>query len=376
MQFKTVSPITCRLLAVCLMALSCLPLPAQTVQPTQTQVLNEKALPLGDGRVSTQPRAGYVFACATQFRGGGARHAGDWIQGDTWDATRKIWVQGEVRWPNARFSMETVGNQRVIKGNALPLDHATGTFPVARTDPAYQIDRNPNPIAEQVLTISLPLEPEPASHPSCVPMGPIGVAVNGVPIFNALDDAGRDAVAHEVQDRCHGHPQGRGVYHYHGPSDCVAGTAGNNTLVGYALDGFGIYSGYDTNGREITNADLDACHGRTSPVLWNGKVVSMYHYVMTREYPYTVGCFSGTPVRTRVQPADSASTTATGGPNMGEGRGQPRQAQAPAEAVAACVSKTAESACNFTSPTGQAINGSCKHVRGGRGDFACAPVGR
>ena len=30
--------------------------------------------------------------------------------------------------------------------------------------------------------------------------------------------------------------------------------------------------------------------------MWHGNKVSMYHYVLTEEYPYTVGCFKGTPV--------------------------------------------------------------------------------
>ena len=68
----------------------------------------------------------------------------------------------------------------------------------------------------------------------------------------------------------------------------------HNALVGYALDGFGIYSMYDANGKEYSNADLDACHGITSEVLWDGKLTTMYHYVLTKEYPYTIGCFKGT----------------------------------------------------------------------------------
>jgi len=55
----------------------------------------------------------------------------------------------------------------------------------------------------------------------------------------------------------------------------------------------------DAQGRELTNADLDECHGRASEVLWDGSRVRIYHYVLTREYPYTIGCFRGTPVRTR-----------------------------------------------------------------------------
>jgi hypothetical protein len=47
----------------------------------------------------------------------------------------------------------------------------------------------------------------------------------------------------------------------------------------------------------IADADLDICHGRSSPISWNGQTVDMYHYVATLEYPYTIGCFRGTPAR-------------------------------------------------------------------------------
>ena len=159
------------------------------------------------------------------------------------------------------------------------------------------IDRNPNSIEAQTIALTLPADPKIAAQPSCVPMGMIGVALNGVAIFNALDDGGRDAVAHEVQDLCNGHPQMMGEYHYHGPSPCLPGETENEKLIGYALDGFGIYSIYDRQGNELTNADLDACHGRVSTVNWNGKRVAIYHYVLTREYPYTIGCFKGTPLQ-------------------------------------------------------------------------------
>ena len=62
--------------------------------------------------------------------------------------------------------------------------------------------------------------------------------------------------------------------------------------------------------RELTDADLDACHGRVSPVMWNGKRVAIYHYVLTREYPYTIGCFKGTPVRLAAADAADAGTAA------------------------------------------------------------------
>ena len=73
---------------------------------------------------------------------------------------------------------------------------------------------------------------------------------------------------------------------------------GAATLVGYALDGFGIYVVKDAAGNLPANAALDACHGTTSLVRWNGKQARIYHYVATLEYPYSVGCFHGTPIAT------------------------------------------------------------------------------
>ncbi len=329
-------------------------------QSSRIDVLDPHMLPLGDGKVSTRPMRGYLYSCRSQFRGGGAQHAGDWIRGSTWDATKKISVQGDVAWPNATFTIATANGERRLAGNGLPLNQTTGIFPVRPADPAYQIDRNPNRIEAQQISFSLPLLPAFAATPGCVPMGTIGIALNGVALFNALDDGGRDAVAHEVQDRCSGHPQMAGEYHYHGPSSCVPGAISNNTLIGYALDGFGIYSMYDEHGKELTNADLDECHGRVSKILWDGKQMSMYHYVLTREYPYTVGCFRGTPLR--------VAGRVGGGSPPGNGQGQMRQP--PAEAIAACTGLLSGSQCRFISPRGGEISGTCRSPAGG---LACVP---
>ncbi len=260
------------------------------------QAIDVHVLPLGDCNVSTSPKICYIYSCMTQFKMGGSSHTGNWITGNTWDLTKKIHVEGTVNWPLATFSVTTSGNNRFITGNGLPVNTLTGIFPIQPTDPAYQVDRNPNSIRAQNISLTLPLNPQIATTPSCVPMGMIGVAINGVAIFNGLDASGRDAVAHEVQDSCDGHPESTGQYHYHGPSSCIPEEKENNKLIGYADDGYGIYSMYDANGKEYTDADLDACHGITSPVLWNDKIVNMYHYVLTQEYPYTVGCFRGSVV--------------------------------------------------------------------------------
>ena len=252
-------------------------------------------LPLGDGKVSTTPRVGYLMSCVQHWRGRGAVHGGPWIQGSSWDPSQKPSVEGNVSWPDHRISITVQGDERVISSNNLP-DHPTGMFPISPSDPVYRYDTNPNAIETQNILLRLPVHPDVAAAPSCVPMGMIGFATDGAAVYNAVDDGGIDAVAHEVQDKCSGHPQHHGQYHYHGPSSCMPNEK-TSGLVGYALDGFGIYGMKDREtGRILHDDDLDACHGTTSPVIWDGKLVTMYHYVLTAEYPYTIGCFRGTPV--------------------------------------------------------------------------------
>ena len=142
---------------------------ARAQDTPRTDVLDLHHLPLGDGKVSSDPRRGYVMSCMTAFRGGGAQHAGPWIHGDTWDMTQKISVQGRVTWPEASFRITTQGADRlvsrVLQGNGLPVDTPTGTFPIAYDDPAFQIDHNPNSIAPQDILLSFPSNPDAASTP-------------------------------------------------------------------------------------------------------------------------------------------------------------------------------------------------------------------
>ena len=256
---------------------------------------------LGDGHISASPRAGYLMSCKTSFSrfGPGASVDGPWIGDTTWDPSRKAVVDGSVTLPS-RISITLDGATRSVRANGLP-GHPTGTYPISRSDDAFRYDRNPNAIRAGNIVLSLPAMPSIAARPSCVPMGMIGFALSGAAIYNAVDERGRDAVAHEIQDACNGHPQQRGQYHYHSGSPCLTDTrsetGGHSDLVGYALDGFGLYGAYGENGRKLTNADLDACHGHVHEVMWNGKRTAIYHYHTTDAYPYTIGCFTGTPVR-------------------------------------------------------------------------------
>jgi hypothetical protein len=278
-----------------------------TLGATSSSGLDPTALPIGDGKVSTSgPRRGYVYACQTGFAptggppgGGGAQVEGPWIKDDgTYDLTAKATVDGKVRWRNAKLRKTKTRSRRTYSGNGLPKGATTGEFPIKPSDDAYSYDRNPNSIRAQQVRYSLPRHPHRASHPTCLSMGPIGVAKNGVAIFNALDATDRDAVAHEVQDSCGGHPQQFGLYHYHAIPSCL--TRGESKhrasgLVGYALDGYPIYGPRGNGGKLLTNSDLDACHGQTSKVFYEGRRQRIYHYNATLEYPYTLGCYRGTP---------------------------------------------------------------------------------
>ena len=50
-----------------------------------------------------------------------------------------------------------------------------------------------------------------------------------------------------------------------------------------------MYSKYDAAGKELTNADLDDCHG------YDPGDGSGYRYIANDEYPYLTHCYKGTP---------------------------------------------------------------------------------
>jgi len=268
---------------------------------------NPAFLPIGDGKVTTAgAKRDYVYSCQSGTRpgggppgGAGAFVDGPWIRDDgTYDLTAKATVDGSVRWRNAKLRKTRNSSRRVFAGNGLPRGNSTGNFPIQPGDDAYSYDRNPNSIRSQSVYYSLPRRPKRASQPTCLSMGPIGIARNGVAIFNALDALDRDAVAHEVQDRCGGHPQQQGLYHYHAIPSCLTkkdSAKRHSSLVGFALDGFPIYGPRGAGGKQLSNTNLDACHGHTHKVRLDGRVKRIYHYHATLEYPYTLGCYRGTP---------------------------------------------------------------------------------
>lgn len=275
------------------------------------------------GKTSTSAQRDRLWSCQSSFSSNapGAFKDGPWLNSDgTWDMTKKVTVDGSTKWPNANLSVSVSGADRVIMGNALPINGATGTYPVASTDDAYNYDRNPNTIRAQTISVKIPAQPKVNATPQCVG-GEVGISLDGPAIFSSIDAGGRDAQAYEIQDVCSGHPERTGTYHYHGLSACSDKTR----QFGWSLDGFAIWGSVDpATGIEWTNDELDECHGVTSEITLDGKKVTTYHYVANDQYPYTVGCYRGTPsARSAADTGGQPGAQQTGG---GAGAGAPTSA--------------------------------------------------
>ncbi|TAL14484.1 YHYH protein [Patescibacteria group bacterium] len=252
-------------------------------------------LPVGDNKYLTDSqKVGYVYTCTTQSGQGGAGTRGPWFMNNNteYDVNKKVAVNGSVSWKGS-YSMVISGSNRVITTNDLPINHTTGIFPIASSDPAYLYDRNPNTIKAQTFVYTLVATPTAASSPGCLNGGVIGVMTTGVALFDAFDAGGRDAGAWEVQDSCSGHPQQEGQYHYHSLSKCIT-DINIQTVIGYAIDGYPITGPTIASGNVLTTNDLDECHGIVSQINLDGKLMTSYHYVMTQDFPYSISCYHGT----------------------------------------------------------------------------------
>lgn len=185
----------------------------------------------------------------------------------------------------------------------------------------------PNALREQAWNWSIPLDPEVAASPTSIlnTLGTLGFTVTGLPIYGPTEgaqpatEAFGDPVYNGILDVCGGHTGPAAEYHNHAieeSSDCGFEPS---PIVGYALDGFPIYgsngcldlacdtvvemtSGYVQTGDPTTQAwsaytyqassdpaVLDECNGTYGPD-------GTYRYHATATFPYTFGCFMGTPV--------------------------------------------------------------------------------
>ncbi len=232
-----------------------------------------------------------------------------WVQDNTITISKIAIVPGAVKM-KSEFKITETKTTRRLKGNGIP-NHPIGIFPIPKSSEAYAYyaalpaqgyaNAAEIPVKPYDLDITLPKNPKMAAKPYCINSLHTGVALTGAAwhVELAPDSALNvyDPNAALPTDRCFGHPYAT-EYHYHGYSwKCMKqGKRGKpSPLLGYALDGFGIYGPRGADGKLVTNAELDECHGRVGEVVFNGKKQRIYHYVLNNEYPYSIGCFRGTP---------------------------------------------------------------------------------
>ena len=237
-----------------------------------------------------------------------------------------------------RVSITVTGGQRVIEANGWP-DHKPEQFPNRG---------NPNSISEQDYNFRVPVTPRLAQEPTSSARLWFGVVVNGVPFEpgtaefwngergSAWNYEAKGGSINLGLDEHNAHVQPQGSYHYHGlPTGLIAKLGGDGKktlLVGWAADGFPIYTTYAYSdmkdassslrkmrssyqvkkgerpdgpggaydGRFTTDyeyvkglGDLDECNGRfgVTPEFPQG----VYHYHLTDEFPYISRLFRGTP---------------------------------------------------------------------------------
>jgi len=177
----------------------------------------------------------------------------------------------------------------IIRSQGYP-NHPTAVFPNSG---------NPNTIRVQDFTFRLPLEPRLADEITRVPMGPIGMALNGVVFFNPFEMGGMNAVEGYAEvwlDSCCGHPQQEGVYHYHKYPSCVKSPfpddgKQHSPIIGFAFDGFPLYGPYEEAGvmaRDLKGKlALDVCNGHSD------KLRGYHYHVTPGRFPYLIGGYAG-----------------------------------------------------------------------------------
>jgi hypothetical protein len=154
--------------------------------------------------------------------------------------------------------------------------------------------QNPNEIATQNITLTITLNPEEAAIHEATSLGTIGIARNGIVLYNQY--AGPDQpLTNEIDsfDQWLGHPQGQSTYHYHIEPTFLTQEFGEDAFIGLLADGFPVYGPLE-DGEIIISADLDEFHGHIGVTA--DFPDGIYHYHVTADDPYINGNgFFGTP---------------------------------------------------------------------------------
>ncbi len=177
------------------------------------------------------------------------------------------------------------------------------------------IETSPGQPRDQNISYEIPANPTPAAEKTEVPrLGQAAVTLGGIPIYGPTEGTGGDVESLPgILSECGSH-NGPTGFHLHllgtsSETDCIftpEEVASGPQLLGYAFDGYPIYSGNDqyTSSWELTDeslfatdtwsahtyvegsGDLDQCNGLLDD---DGS----YAYYTTDTFPYILGCYYG-----------------------------------------------------------------------------------
>jgi hypothetical protein len=208
-------------------------------------------------------------------------------------------VVGQDQFIADNVTIEFDSTSMIVHTRGLP-NHPTGRFP-------ENIDGrlgNPSYIQEHRKTYFIPLDPrvnarhiftarDNSNH--ALPMGPIGVALNGVVFFNPFDANSQDAS--NMMDRCCGHPAPDNTYHYHKYPICENSPWADegkehSPLIGFAFDGFPIYGPYES--ANVMAKDVTGENALNDFNLHFDKDRGWHYHVTPGKFPYIIGGYWGT----------------------------------------------------------------------------------
>ncbi|MGB5819914.1 MAG: YHYH protein [Saonia sp.] len=181
------------------------------------------------------------------------------------------------------------GDEITIDSNGLP-NHTSPYW--ATTEPLYiepvvASHLTPGGIGSGSFVVTVPSAPEIAASSSATGLGPIGISVTGVPIFNDTEGPNRPLEEEIAQTfdyaGAHNGPSG---YHYHVESSDVPENTvlshDDEKLVGIMADGFLIYGRRcNSTGDYPTDLDVSGAHASSTQ---HSDGEEFYHYHIINEF--------------------------------------------------------------------------------------------
>jgi hypothetical protein len=181
--------------------------------------------------------------------------------------------------------------------------NASGLYVAPENAELFEQKRSPGDIEDYInlFQLTVPIAPTLASSSSATPLGPIGIAISGAPIFN--DSEGNGDVSLGViqgfdRNGAHTGPQ---TYHYHLEPEAISHD--DDKLIGIMSDGFFIYGRRCFSSADYPT-DLDESNGHIGITQYTEASNSEgeYHYHVSQEqylnganYLIFPGNFQGTP---------------------------------------------------------------------------------